>query len=89
MPLAPARAQAPPPLSDHFPERHTPAPPAGPVNGAGEDSAAIMTRHYCSAINIALEAVKCAEAKGLRITPAFEDIRAMAATLLINESGRR
>jgi hypothetical protein len=82
-PQGPSHGLTPPP---------TPAAPPlapQPVNGAGENSAAILSRCYHQAIDIALAATAYAEMKGLRITPAFEDIRAMAATICINESGRR
>lgn len=65
-----------------------PAPPA-PVNGAGDTGAAILARCYHEAIDVALAAVAYAESKGLRITPAFEDVRAMAATLCIGQQARR
>lgn len=71
-------------------ERITVPPPApSPVNGQGEDSAAILSRCYTHAVDIALVATAYAESKGLRITPAFEDIRALAATICISETGRR
>lgn len=66
-----------------------PPPLPAPVNGAGENSAAIMARCYHQAIDVALAAVTYAESKGLRITPSFEDVRCLAATICINESGRR
>lgn len=77
--------------TNELPPNATPAtpPPPAPVNGAGENSAAILSRCYHQAIDIALAATAYAETKGLRITPAFEDIRAMAATICINETGGR
>ncbi len=68
-----------------------PPPPAPPVamNGSGETGPAIMARCFLAAIDVALASTAYAESKGLRITPAFEDIRAMAATLVIQEGGRR
>ena len=63
--------------------------PENPVNGSGEDLPRIMTRCYSCAIEIAVKAVDVAKAKGLMICPTFEDIRALAATLVITETGRR
>jgi hypothetical protein len=76
------------------PAPRAPQPPAlppviAPVNGQGQNSADFLARCYHQAIDIALAATAYAETKGLRITPAFEDIRALAATICINESGRR
>jgi hypothetical protein len=66
------------------------APPApGKLNGAGEDVPAIMRRCYKAAIEIALEAVQTAQAKGMLLSPSFEDVRAIAATLCITETGGR
>jgi hypothetical protein len=62
---------------------------AGKLNGAGEDGPAIMRRCYKAAIEIALEAVQTAQAKGLLLSPSFEDVRAIAATLCITETGGR
>jgi hypothetical protein len=59
------------------------------VNGQGDSSAAILARAYIQAIEIALASTAYAESKGLRITPEFEDIRAIAATICISETGRR
>lgn len=66
----------------------TTVPPAK-VNGQGEDAAAILARCYHQAIAIALEAVEAARGKGLMVSPTFEDLRAMAATLHICETGGR
>jgi hypothetical protein len=60
-----------------------------PVNGNGENSAAILSRCYIQAIDIALASTAYAESKGLRITPAFEDIRALAATICISDTQAR
>jgi hypothetical protein len=65
------------------------APAAGKLNGAGEEIPAIMRRCYTAAIEIPLEAVKTAHAKGLLLTPSFEDVRAIAATRCITETGGR
>jgi hypothetical protein len=59
------------------------------VNGIGETSAAILARCYRDAVDIALTAVAYAKENGLLLTPEFADIRAMAATLAINETGGR
>lgn len=75
------RAPQPPPLP--------PILPPAPVNGAGENSAAILARCYRDAVDIALDAVSYAETKGLRVTPTFEDIRCISATLCITQTGRR
>jgi hypothetical protein len=76
----------PPPLPAPLP----PVLPA-PMNGAGETAAQVMEKCYRDAIDCALASVKYAESKGLRITPAFEDVRAMAAVLCIGQQngGRR
>lgn len=66
-----------------------PRPAAGKINGQGEDSAAILERCFLRAVNVALAAAEYARGKGLQIAPRFEDIRAMAATLHINETGGR
>jgi hypothetical protein len=60
-----------------------------PVSGAGETHAAIMARCYCSAVDIALATIACAEKKGLRLSAQFEDVRAMGTALLIAETGGR
>jgi hypothetical protein len=49
----------------------------------------MMTRCYASAIDIAVAAVESARGRGLMITPSFEDVRCIAATMLINETGGR
>ena len=59
------------------------------MNGHGETSAMHLTRCYRDAIDIAMDAVAYAKEKGLMIAPEFSDLRAMAATICINESGRR
>jgi hypothetical protein len=69
--------------------RNSTASAANKLNGAGEDVPAIMRRCYKAAIEIALEAVQTAHAKGLLISPSFEDVRAIAATLCITETGGR
>jgi hypothetical protein len=72
------------------PPANAPAPAAvlPMMNGAGETAADIMKRHYLTAIDVALVAVEAAQAKGLRITPCFEDIRTMAAVLFIDGARR-
>ena len=80
-PTPAAAAPQPPPLP--------PILPPAPVNGQGKNSADILARCYHQAIDIAVAATAYAETKGLRITPAFEDIRALAATICINETGGR
>jgi hypothetical protein len=84
--IPPAPAPQPPPLPQIAAK---PSHPVPPVNGQGENSAAILSRCYIQAIDIALASTAYAESKGLRITPAFEDIRALAATICINETGGR
>lgn len=89
-PAKPPQPTLPPPPAPQLP----PAPPApmngaAPVNGQGETTAAIMGRCYIQAVDVALAAVQYAETKGLRITPGFEDIRALAATMCITETGGR
>ena len=69
--------------------RNSAPPAAGKLNGAGEDVPAIMRRCYKAAIEIALEAVQTAQANGLLLSPNFEDVRAIAATLCITETGGR
>jgi len=79
---APARSEAPPPSP-------TPAhPPPEMMNGRGETAAALLSRCYSKAIDIALTAIAEAELKGLRITPTFEDIRTMSTVLHISETQR-
>jgi hypothetical protein len=81
---APAR-----PRSEGPPPSPTPAhPPPEMMNGRGETGATILARCYSKAIDIALMAVAEAEMKSLRITPTFEDIRAMATVLHITETAR-
>jgi hypothetical protein len=82
---APARSA----VNGGSPTPFNPTAPPPPKNGAGETSADIMARCYHQAIDVALGAVTYAEAKGLRITPCFEDVRCIAATICINESGGR
>lgn len=80
--LAPSVPQDPPafapqPLLAQMPV----TPPQGPVNGSGETAADILKHAYCDAIDIALYTVECAQKKGLRITPLFEDVRAIAFSI--------
>ena len=54
------------------------------------DSASHLTRCYRDAVDIAVSASEYARSKGLVIAPSFEDVRALAATICINErDGRR
>ena len=64
-------------------------PPPIPVNGAGETGRNQMARCYRDAIDIAQIAVEYAKSKGMLLTPEFADVRALAATLAINECGGR
>jgi hypothetical protein len=77
----------------HHPTQHQPtsAPqlPQMPMNGAGLSSADIMSRCYRQAIDIAANAIVYAQDKGMRLTPEFANIQALAATICINEQGRR
>ena len=65
-----------------FPARHAPQP-SQPTGG---DS---MSHCYTRAVDIALGAVEYAKTRGLVLSPSFEDVRALAATLCISEQGRR
>lgn len=89
--MPPAQPPQLPPVPQFYP--NPPPTPAngnhGPVNGAGENTAAIISRCYIQAVDVALAAVQYAEKQGLRITPEFADIRALAATMCITETGRR
>jgi len=63
-------------------------PHSTPVNGQGEAASDILNRCYRNAVEISLEAVEFARQKGLMVTPSFEDLRAISATLLITEVRR-
>jgi len=65
-----------------------PLPDSRPVNGAGEDCAAILARCYSQAIGIAVAAVEAAREAGLMVSPSFEDLRCISSTLLISEVRR-
>jgi len=82
------RPQAEPDLPPH-PWPAAPAPAPQRMNGAGEDVAQVMARCYQSAIDIAAAAQEAARGRGLHITASFEDVRCIAATLCINETGGR
>ena len=84
-------AATPSPLQHQHPNGSVPShpTPVAPMNGNGETSAAQLTRCYRSAVDIALNAMAYAKEQGLLITPDFADIRALAATLAISETGRR
>lgn len=61
-----------------------------PVSGSGSSSADHLTRCYRDAVDIVAAAVEYARSKGLTLAPEFGDIRALAATICINETnGRR
>lgn len=76
-----------------YSHEHSAAPASsnktGKMNGQGEDVAAILARCFDAAIAIAAEKQEQARAKGLIVTVSFEDLRTMAATMLITESGGR
>ena len=59
------------------------------MNGSGEKLPEITKRCYADAIEIAVSAVELARLKGLMITPSFEDVRCLAATLVITATGGR
>ncbi len=61
-------------------------PPAAPVNGTGQTDADLYVECFREAVAIALRGVELAKAAGLLISPAFEDVRAIATTISI---GRR
>jgi len=66
-----------------------PAAVAPPMNSHGETSKMHLTRCYQDAVDVAMAAVAYAKDRGLMIAPEFADLRAMAATICISESGRR
>lgn len=95
--LAPgAQLKAPKPLNGINGNGPVPAPVSAPVvpapselrNGAGETHADLLARAYRQAVDIALGAQEYAKEKGLLITPTFEDVRALAATLHISATQR-
>lgn len=95
---APCIAPAPsvrPQTPSSLPPPVLPTPPQLPqlpqthMNGAGETSAVIMARCYRAAVDVAVDAVAYAQERGIRITPEFADVRALAATMAINEQGGR
>jgi hypothetical protein len=59
------------------------------MNSHGETSKMHLTRCYQDAVDVAMAAVAYAKDRGLMIAPEFADLRAMAATICISESGRR
>ncbi len=91
--------QEPPTAADHLPSNRKPAAVgtssnADPstelkTNGAGQTSAAILAGCYPHAIEVALAGVALAKAKGLLLAPTFEDVRCIATTLFINQTGGR
>ncbi len=60
-----------------------PPPPLPPiaVNGAGETATDVYEQAFDRAIDVALRGVDRAKAKGLLITPAFEDVRSIAFSI--------
>lgn len=88
----PVAGAAPAQQAPRRPGRTVTAPqstPTGKVNGQGEDLGAIQRRCYDAAIANALYAVEQARAKGLMVSPTFEDIRCMATSMFIGETGGR
>lgn len=92
--LAGLNASAPvttPPVAETYrtPQPTTPpvAPPPPPplppiaVNGAGETATDVYEQAFDRAIDVALRGVDRAKAKGLLITPAFEDVRSIAFSI--------
>lgn len=77
------------PQMPQMPQQNAAQLPQLPVNGAGLSSAEIMSRCYRQAIDIAANAIVYAQDKGMRLTPEFANIQALAATICINEQGRR
>lgn len=86
-----------PPQQQPPPSRPQPPPPAYPpaaaaptpqkMNGAGETASEILLGLYPAAIEVALKAAAMAQAKGLMVSPTFEDVRTIATTLFINQTG--
>jgi hypothetical protein len=60
-----------------------------PVQSSESASATHLARCYRDAIDVAAAAVEYGRTKGIPISPDFSDIRALAATICINETGRR
>jgi hypothetical protein len=97
-PYAGQAAASPPPAS--IPNKTAagaPAPAAAPqpaavpqaaVNGAGHTAADLYIECFRDATAIALAAVDIAKAKGLMISPTFEDLRCIATTLRISSERR-
>jgi hypothetical protein len=63
--------------------------PSIPLNGNGESSADYLARCYRDAVDVCLATLAYAKAKGLVLAPNFGDVRALAATICISETGRR
>lgn len=85
-----------PPVSEPAPRRPVgtatsaaAAPDNPPMNGNGETSATHLARCYRDAVDVCLATLAYAKAKGLVIAPDFGDVRALAATICISETGRR
>jgi len=71
------------------PQNNAPEPPPVPMTGKGETSAQVFTRCYRDAVDIALATVAYAREHGMLLTPEFADVRALAATIAIQEQGGR
>ena len=84
--------QQPPPSPPPYqppPAAAAPAPQHTPqkMNGAGETASEILLGLYPAAIEVALKAAAMAQARGMMVSPTFEDIRTIATTLFINSTG--
>lgn len=78
--------QPPPPPPPYNPPPAAEAPPRK-MNGAGQTASEILLGLYPDAIEVALKAAAMAQAKGLMVSPTFEDVRTIATTLFINQTG--
>lgn len=83
----PPQQPPPPPPPPYYPPAAAAEPPARKMNGAGETASEILLGLYPAAIEVALKAAAMAQAKGLMVSPTFEDVRTIATTLFINQTG--
>lgn len=91
-PTQPARnapSYSPPQAPAYTPPPTPPLPPAAHVNGQGESAAEILAACYPDAVDVVLAGLAACKAKGLMVAPTFEDIRCVATSLFIQQTGGR
>jgi hypothetical protein len=80
-----------PPQAPPYNPPTPPLPPAATqrMNGEGETAAQILAGCYPDAVDVVLAGLAACKAKGLMVAPSFDDVRAIATTLFIQQTGGR